>query len=63
MKKIIYKDIAQAVDKTESAIKSWKKNHPKLLEIATLGTYCKQNNLSIELIDNLIKLKETLQKS
>lgn len=63
MKEIIYKDIAEYTDNTESAIKQWKKNRPKLLEITRLGTFCKKNNLDIEKIKKLVEVQEMIKGS
>jgi hypothetical protein len=62
MNSIIYKDIAKLTNKSESAIKQWKKNNPDLLELCKLGAFCKKNNLDIEQIKKLVELKELVKK-
>ncbi len=63
MKDIIYKDIAESTQKSESAIKQWKKNNPELLEIATIGTFCRKNNLDIDKIKKLVEIQEMVKNS
>ncbi len=58
MKNIIYKDIAQYINKSEQSIKGYKVNNPELLEILKLGSFCKKNDLDIEKIKKLIEVKQ-----
>ena len=62
MENITNKDIAQYVDKSLNTINGWKQKQPKLLEVVKLGTYCKKNDLSIEKIQQLIKLQSMLKE-
>ncbi len=57
MKEVIYKDIAEYINKSEQSIKSYKANNPELLEILKLGAFCKKNDLNIEKITKLIEVQ------
>ena len=61
--KILYKDIAEATKKSESAIKSWKRNNPDLLRLTKLGVFCEKNNITLEDIKACIKMKELAKDS
>lgn len=60
-KKDINEQIARLVGKSPMTIKNWQARHPELYEIAVLGTYCKENDLTKEKIEKLIELQEIIR--
>ncbi len=62
MKEIIYKDIANYINKSEQTIRGYKVNNPELLKILKLGAFCKKNDLDIEKIKSIIEFKEKMMK-
>jgi len=62
MKKIIYKDIAQYTNKSEQQIKWYKANNPDMLNILKMGAFCKKNEITIEDIESLVKLKDIAEE-
>ena len=62
MKNVLYRDIANLLDKSEGTIKNWKKQHPVLLELTKIGAFCKLNDLDIEKIRKLIELQEMIKR-
>jgi hypothetical protein len=63
MKEVIYKDIAEYINKSEQSIKGYKSTNPDLLEILKIGAFCKKNNLDIEKIKKLVELQEMIKNS
>jgi predicted transcriptional regulator len=62
MNNVTYKEIAKDLGKQEGTIKNWKKNSPVLLEYVKLGAFCKKNDLTIEKIQQLVKLQSMLKQ-
>lgn len=60
-KKVMYKDIAEMLGKSEQTIKGWKNRFPVLLEVVKLGALCKVNDLDEEKIIKLSELQEMLK--
>ncbi len=58
MKEIIYKDIAEYINKAEQTVRGYKVNNPNLLDILKLGAFCKKNNITIEKIKKCAQLQE-----
>jgi hypothetical protein len=52
--KVIYKEIAAYINKTEENIKYLKKTNPQLVEILKLGSFCKKYNISVEDLKKII---------
>lgn len=59
--KIIYKDIAEILGKSENTIKGWKQKFPELLELVRIGIYCKKNGLDEEKIDKLVEVQKLIK--
>jgi len=62
MKRETYKDIAKFTNKTEGTIKHWKRINPDLLKLCKIGAFCKKNEISIEDIESLVKLKDIAEE-
>ncbi len=61
LKKITNEDIANYTDKKVGTINHWKRISPGLLELCRIGAFCKKNGLDIELIKDLIDMKNKLK--
>lgn len=60
-KKDINERIARFVNKSTYTIRDWEKTNPELYELARLGSFCKENDLTIEKIQKLIELQELIK--
>ncbi len=63
MERITYKEIANALGKSEGTIKQWKINHPTLLEYVKIGAFCKKNGLDIDKIKKLVAIKDAVKNT
>ena len=61
-KQLTYKEIGNYIGKSENTVKGWKQKFPELLELVIAGIICKENNLSVEALDKLTELRDTLCK-
>lgn len=59
--KVIYKEIAEMINKTESNMKYMSKNNPSQLELLKLGALCKKYGLNENDIKQCIKLKNNIK--
>lgn len=60
-KKDIFEHIARFVGKSPLTIKNWQARQPELYDLASLGMFCKINNLTEEEIVKLMELKELIK--
>jgi hypothetical protein len=58
---IIYKEIADLIDRTEANIKYMKKHNPMQLELITIGAICKKYNIDLKDLELIVKLKNDLK--
>ena len=58
MKKMTLKEIGDTVRKSATTINSWKYRNPDLLEVVTIGAFCKKNNISLEKIKKCIEIQK-----
>ena len=63
MKKINNKDIADYVGRDVTTINNWKQKQPKLLDVVSIGCFCKKNGLDIDRIKRIVELQEQIKGS
>ncbi len=56
-------EVGKSVNKSGATINGWKYRNPELLEVVTIGAFCKKNNLDIEKIKKLVELQEIIKDS
>jgi predicted transcriptional regulator len=61
MKKILYKEIAEYLGKSEQTIRGWKVKSPELLEIVKAGSFCKKNDITIEDIKACVQMQKLVR--
>lgn len=61
MKKMSLEEIGNSVNKSAQTINGWKYRNPELLEIVTIGAFCKKNDLDIEKIKKLVEVQEMIK--
>jgi transposase len=62
MKDTTYKELAEALNKSEATIKNWKQKFPVLLEYVKIGAFCKKNNITIEKLKKCAELQELAKR-
>lgn len=62
MKDITYKELAEALNKSEATLKNWKQKFPVLLEYVKIGAFCKKNNITIEKLKKCAELQELAKR-
>ena len=62
MKDTTYKELAEALNKSEATLKNWKQKFPVLLEYVKIGAFCKKNNITIEKLKKCAELQELAKR-